>query len=112
MLLKLITILIFFFLIYKMTMSMKAVFKGEARKRSEGGGNPGQNPGHSSDPSESGQTTRPDNEEDKEDMVLDEICNSYISETSAIRIDADGKTHHFCSGACRQIFLNSRNNPY
>jgi len=49
----------------------------------------------------------------RSDMVYDEMCKSYISEENAMKLEHGGKTHYFCGGACRQMFLNSQGSgPY
>ncbi|MCK5237121.1 MAG: hypothetical protein KAR06_09055 [Deltaproteobacteria bacterium] len=101
MIIKLITILIFVFLIYKMTKSIQSAFKG-AGERMHG-------------ETHSGEQTKPPVSEDAEaeETVFDEMCSSYIPKTGAIMVESKGDVHYFCSGACRQTFLNSHGGrPY
>jgi YHS domain-containing protein len=41
-------------------------------------------------------------------MVKDETCNTYLPKEDAIKEIHEGKEYFFCSDACRQKFLQSR----
>lgn len=34
----------------------------------------------------------------------DPVCGTYVSEAVALRLNAAGQTHYFCSAACRDKF--------
>jgi len=38
-------------------------------------------------------------------MVRDRVCNTFIPEERALRVQNDGEEHFFCSEACRDRFL-------
>ncbi|MBI5599135.1 MAG: hypothetical protein HY890_05285 [Deltaproteobacteria bacterium] len=56
--------------------------------------------------------TRPAPPKDREDMVYDEMCKSYIPKDGALTAQVGYSTYYFCSGMCRQQFLDTKNNPY
>ncbi len=35
-------------------------------------------------------------------LVRDPVCGTYIQQSRALRVDARGKTHYFCSEDCRR----------
>jgi len=37
----------------------------------------------------------------------DPVCGTYVSEAVAVRISSGGKTHYFCSSACRDKFSSA-----
>jgi len=41
-------------------------------------------------------------------MVRDRVCNTFIPESKALRLQIGGEEHFFCSEACRDRFLTSR----
>lgn len=41
-------------------------------------------------------------------MVRDRVCETFIPEESALRLEAGGEIHHFCSTTCRDRFLAGR----
>ena len=38
-------------------------------------------------------------------MVRDRVCETFIPETSALRLEKGGEVHYFCSSACRDRYL-------
>ncbi len=44
-------------------------------------------------------------------MVKDEICNTYIPKSDAVREFRDGQEHYFCSQECRRKFLKHETGP-
>ncbi len=48
----------------------------------------------------------------EEETVYDEICLKYIPKSLAMEYEHMGKKYYFCSGECRQKFLDTINNPY
>jgi YHS domain-containing protein len=38
-------------------------------------------------------------------MVRDRVCETFLPESSALRLSGAGGTHYFCSAACRDRFL-------
>jgi YHS domain-containing protein len=38
-------------------------------------------------------------------MVRDRVCNTFLPESSALRLEIDSEEHFFCSEACRDRFL-------
>lgn len=38
-------------------------------------------------------------------MVRDRICQTFLPEADALRVEKDGKAHFFCSTTCRDRFL-------
>ena len=38
------------------------------------------------------------------DVVIDPVCSTTITRTTAISIDYAGRTFHFCESACAEIF--------
>ncbi len=92
MLLKAITLIVFIFLIYKMTQSISAAFRGEARRRASGADGPTR-------------SKKRQGKIEEEDMVYDEVCGSYISEANAVKMELQGRTLYFCNDECRQKHL-------
>ena len=43
-----------------------------------------------------------------EAMVRDRICQTFLPEADALKIEKDGKTHFFCSTTCRDRFLKGQ----
>ena len=41
-------------------------------------------------------------------MVKDEICNTYLPKEDAVKEVYKGKEYYFCSGECRQKFLEQK----
>lgn len=41
------------------------------------------------------------------DLVLDEICNTYVPKNKAYQVVGDDTTHYFCSWECREKYINS-----
>jgi YHS domain-containing protein len=41
-------------------------------------------------------------------MVRDPACGVYIPEQGALVEHRDGRTYHFCSEACREIFKKGK----
>ena len=41
-------------------------------------------------------------------LEKDPVCGVYVAKGSGIRLDRDGKTHYFCSVACRDRFIASK----
>ena len=39
------------------------------------------------------------------DMVLDEVCNTYVPKNKAFQVVRDNTTHYFCSWECRERFI-------
>ena len=37
-------------------------------------------------------------------LVRDPVCGTYIQQSRALRGEADGKTHYFCSEECKEKF--------
>jgi YHS domain-containing protein len=37
----------------------------------------------------------------------DPVCGTYVSAAVAVRLDSGGKTHYFCSTACRDKFSSA-----
>ncbi len=37
-------------------------------------------------------------------LVRDPVCGTYIQQSRALKVDARGKTHYFCSDDCRRKF--------
>ncbi|HHD11420.1 MAG TPA: YHS domain-containing protein [Deltaproteobacteria bacterium] len=48
----------------------------------------------------------------EEETVYDEVCLKYIPKSLALEYEHMGKKYYFCSGECRQKFLDTINNPY
>ncbi len=46
-----------------------------------------------------------ENKEPVEELVFDEICQTYIRKKDAIKVEINGKTYYFCSKKCLQEFL-------
>ncbi|MBI5892048.1 MAG: transcriptional regulator [Deltaproteobacteria bacterium] len=42
-----------------------------------------------------------------EEMILDEICQTYFPKGSALRVKNRGIVHYFCSEGCREKYLTS-----
>lgn len=42
-----------------------------------------------------------------EEMVLDQVCSSYVPISSAVRLDIDGRTEYFCSAECMEKAASS-----
>ena len=40
-----------------------------------------------------------------EEMVQDPECGTYVPRSNAVRAQAKGTTHYFCSPACRDKYL-------
>jgi uncharacterized protein len=59
---------------------------------------PAKSPTFKKDPSE------PDTE-----MVADPQCGVYVDPRTALRLELNGKAHHFCSEACRDKFREKHN---
>jgi len=38
-------------------------------------------------------------------MVKDEVCNTYLPQEDALRASVDGTDYFFCSGECRDKFV-------
>jgi YHS domain-containing protein len=38
-------------------------------------------------------------------MVRDRVCETFIPEKSALRLEEGGKIHYFCSSTCRDDYL-------
>ncbi len=38
-------------------------------------------------------------------MVRDRVCQTFLPEERALRLEAAGAIHYFCSAACRDRFL-------
>jgi YHS domain-containing protein len=38
-------------------------------------------------------------------MVRDRVCQTFLPEERALRLEKGGETHYFCSPACRDRFL-------
>jgi YHS domain-containing protein len=43
-----------------------------------------------------------------ESMVRDRICQTFLPEADALKVDKAGKTHFFCSTTCRDRFLEGQ----
>jgi YHS domain-containing protein len=41
---------------------------------------------------------------DGEEMVRDPQCGTYLPRSDAVTAVIQGRTHHFCSAACREAF--------
>jgi YHS domain-containing protein len=41
-------------------------------------------------------------------MVRDRVCNTFLPEEKALRVEEDGEEHFFCSEACRDRFRAGR----
>ena len=39
-------------------------------------------------------------------MVRDRVCNTFIPEGKALRLQVEGEEHFFCSESCRDRFLS------
>jgi YHS domain-containing protein len=44
-------------------------------------------------------------------MVRDRICQTFLPEADAFKVEDGGKTHFFCSTACRDLFLQGQARP-
>lgn len=44
------------------------------------------------------------------EMVLDEICNTYVPKNKAYQVVRDDATHYFCSWECREKFIEENLN--
>ncbi len=44
-------------------------------------------------------------------MVRDRVCNTFLPESKALRVERDGAVHHFCSARCRDAFLAGTPEP-
>lgn len=40
-----------------------------------------------------------------EDMIRDPQCGTYVPRNDAVKIEAKGKAHYFCSTECRDKYL-------
>ncbi len=60
----------------------------------------------------SSQDSAPPSDLPEEETVYDEICLKYIPKSLALEYEHMGKKYYFCSGECRQKFLDTINNPY
>ncbi len=47
-------------------------------------------------------------EKRQEDMVRDEVCDTYIPRGEALRMVRDGREYYFCSEECRRLFVEGR----
>ncbi len=54
---------------------------------------------------------RPAEHKRQEDMVHDEICDTYIPRDEALLMVKDGREHFFCSEECRRLFLSGKTRP-
>lgn len=43
------------------------------------------------------------------DLVLDEMCNTYVPKNKAYQVVGENTTHFFCSWECREKFINTNN---
>lgn len=59
---------------------------------------------HEEMPGKRADYSKRDNVRDHEDMVHDEVCDTYIPVSSAISVESNGKSLYFCSEACREKF--------
>ncbi|MCK4739811.1 MAG: hypothetical protein KAT46_07660 [Deltaproteobacteria bacterium] len=52
---------------------------------------------------------------EREEMVLDEVCGSYVAKSMALRLDAGSGTEaerFFCSEECRGKFIETKNKKH
>ncbi len=50
-------------------------------------------------------TGKDDNSTERDILVEDPVCHSYVPKKEAIRRVKKGKTYYFCSESCAQTFL-------
>jgi len=43
-----------------------------------------------------------------EDLVEDPVCHTYIPESSALKLNVDGKTVCFCSQKCLETYVQEK----
>ncbi len=44
------------------------------------------------------------------EMVLDEVCNTYVPINKAFQVVREDSTHYFCSWECREKFIEGNTN--
>lgn len=45
--------------------------------------------------------------DEENEMVLDEMCNTYLPKESALKVTGSDNIHYFCSSGCRDKYLKS-----
>lgn len=43
-------------------------------------------------------------------LVEDPVCHTYVPRSQAVSATVQGRTVHFCSNACRTVFLDHQKN--
>ena len=44
-------------------------------------------------------------------MVRDRMCQTFLPEADALRLEQSGHIHYFCSENCRELFLSGKTSP-
>ena len=55
--------------------------------------------------------TRPSREPATGRMVRDRMCQTFLPEADALRLEQSGQIHYFCSATCRELFLSGKTSP-
>ena len=52
------------------------------------------------------------NQPEKEEMVFDEVCSTYVPLSTALKAEGAEGDFYFCGEECKSKFLEERNKPH